>query len=195
VPDPRDPEFVEAAGDVFAQVVELCEGRTLGLFTSYRSLNAVHERLAGSRFRVLRQGDLPRAELARQFKQDISSVLLGTDSFWTGIDVPGEALTAVVIDKLPFPPPDDPVADAIRERDPRAFDSYFLPKAIIAFRQGVGRLIRTQTDIGVVVVLDTRLADKAYGRKFVRSLPPMLSSRHVENIPRFLSEAADACTG
>jgi len=192
LPDPRDPGFIDAAGEVFVQVVEHCEGRTLGLFTSYRNLNAIHQRLDGCRHRVLRQGELPRTELARLFKQDVGSVLLGTDSFWTGIDVPGEALTAVVIDKLPFPPPDDPVIEAICERDPQAFNNYLVPKAIIALRQGVGRLIRTRSDIGVVVILDTRIASKAYGRKFIRSLPPMLSSRHVENIPRFLSEAADA---
>src|SRR5690606_22511813 len=117
-------------------VVDACDGRTLGLFTSYRNLNAVYERLDGREHRVLRQGDLPRAELTRLFKEDVGSILLGTESFWTGIDVAGEALTGLVIDKLPFPPPDDPVIDAICERDPRAFDNYLVPLAIIALRQG-----------------------------------------------------------
>ncbi len=192
MPDPREPGFIDSAVDIFRQVLEACDGRTLGLFTSYRNLNAVYDRVVGGKHRVLRQGDLPRAELTRLFKEDVGSVLLGTESFWTGIDVPGEALTGLVIDKLPFPHPDDPVIDAICERDPRAFDNYLVPLAIIALRQGVGRLIRCKTDVGVVVILDKRLAEKGYGRKFLKSLPPMLSTRRLENIARFLEEAAYA---
>lgn len=192
LPDPRDAEFVDEAARVFQQVVDACDGRTLGLFTSYRNLNAVYERIDGGEHRVLRQGDLPRAELTRLFKEDVGSILLGTESFWTGIDVAGEALTGLVIDKLPFPPPDDPVIDAICERDPRAFDNYLVPLAIIALRQGVGRLIRCKTDFGVAVILDKRIAEKGYGRKFLKSLPPMLTTRRVENITRFLEEAAYA---
>jgi len=192
MPDPREPEFVDAAADVFREVLRACDGRTLGLFTSYRNLNSVYDRLAGTRHRLLRQGDLPRAELTRIFKEDVGSVLLGTESFWTGIDVAGEALTGLVIDKLPFPHPDDPVIDAICERDPRAFDNYLVPMAIIALRQGIGRLIRCKTDIGVAVILDRRIAEKGYGRKFLKSLPPMLTTRRTENISRFLEEAAYA---
>lgn len=192
LPDPRDAGFVDAAVAVFRQVLDACDGRTLGLFTSYRNLNAVHERLAGGRYRILRQGDLPRAELTRLFKEDVASVLLGTESFWTGIDVAGEALTGLVIDKLPFPSPEDPVIDAICEKDARAFDNHLVPRAIIALRQGVGRLIRSKTDVGVAIILDRRLAEKGYGKKFLRSLPPMLSTRRLENIPRFLKEAAVA---
>ena len=194
LPDPREPEFVEAAARVFQQVVDACDGRTLGLFTSYRNLNAVYERIDGGGHRVLRQGELPRAELTRIFKEDTGSILLGTESFWTGIDVAGEALTGLVIDKLPFPPPDDPVTDAICERDPRAFDNYLVPRAIIALRQGIGRLIRCKTDVGVAVILDKRIAEKSYGRRFLKSLPPMLCTRRVENISRFLEEAAHART-
>jgi len=192
LPDPREPSFVGAAAEVFRRVIDTCEGRTLGLFTSYRNLNAVYDRVAGNGHRVLRQGELPRAELARIFKDDVSSVLLGTDSFWTGIDVPGEALTGLVIDKLPFPHPEDPVVDAICERDPRAFQNYLVPRAIITLRQGVGRLIRSQKDIGVVVLLDRRIADKSYGRQFLKSLPPMLTTRRLENVGTFLKEAGDA---
>lgn len=195
LPDPRDATFVGAAAEVFGQVIDACDGRTLGLFTSYRNLNAVYDRVAGNGHRVLRQGDLPRSELTRIFKEDIASVLLGTDSFWTGIDVPGEALTAVVIDKLPFPHPEDPVVDAICERDPRAFQNYLVPKTIITLRQGVGRLIRSQKDVGVVVLLDRRIAEKNYGQKFLRSLPPMLTTRRVENIARFLAEVDHARAG
>jgi ATP-dependent DNA helicase DinG len=192
LPDPRDADFIDEASRIFQHVVDACDGRTLGLFTSYRNLNAVYERLDGREHRVLRQGELPRAELTRLFKEDVGSILLGTDSFWTGIDVAGEALTGLVIDKLPFPPPDDPVIDAICERDPRAFDNYLVPLAIIALRQGVGRLIRCKTDVGVAVILDKRIAEKGYGKKFLKSLPPMLTTRRVENITRFLEEAAYA---
>jgi ATP-dependent DNA helicase DinG len=195
LPDPREPDFIDAAADVFQRVVDACDGRTLGLFTSYRNLNAVCERIDGNGHRVLRQGELPRAELTRLFKEDIGSILLGTESFWTGIDVVGEALTGLVIDKLPFPTPDDPVIDAICERDPRAFDNYLVPLAIIALRQGIGRLIRCKTDVGVAVILDKRIAEKGYGRKFLKSLPPMLTTRRVENISRFLEEASDARAG
>ena len=141
---------------------------------------------------MLRQGELPRTELTRIFKEDVRSVLLGTDSFWTGIDVPGEALTGLVIDKLPFPHPEDPVVSAICERDPRAFNNYLVPRAIITLRQGVGRLIRSRQDFGVIVLLDRRVAEKRYGRRFLASLPQMFSTRRLENIPRFLEEAADA---
>jgi ATP-dependent DNA helicase DinG len=192
LPDPRDADFIDEAARIFQHVVDACDGRTLGLFTSYRNLNAVYERLDGREHRVLRQGELPRAELTRLFKEDVGSILLGTESFWTGIDVAGEALTGLVIDKLPFPPPDDPVIDAICERDPRAFDNYLVPLAIIALRQGVGRLIRCKTDVGVAVILDKRIAEKGYGKKFLKSLPPMLTTRRVENITRFLEEAAYA---
>lgn len=195
LPEPRDAEFADAAADFVGRVMDLCDGRTLGLFTSYRVLNAVYDRVSGNGHRVLRQGDLPRTELARIFKEDVRSVLLGTESFWTGIDVPGEALTGLVIDKLPFPHPEDPVVSAICERDPQAFNNYLVPKAIITLRQGVGRLIRSQQDIGVVVLLDRRIAEKRYGRRFLRSLPPMLTTRRIENISRFLEEATHARTG
>lgn len=195
LPDPRKPEFAVAMADAVAAVVAACEGRTLALFTSYRNLNIVYERLAAGPHRVFKQGDLPRTELTRLFKEDVSSVLLGTESFWTGIDVPGPALTGLVIDKLPFPNLDDPVVDAICARDPNAFEHYLIPRAIILLRQGVGRLIRSQQDVGVVVILDRRLAEKPYGRRFVRSLPPMLSTRKLANVSRFLAEAAATRSG
>jgi ATP-dependent DNA helicase DinG len=193
LPEPRDFGFPDAAADFVGQVMDLCDGRALGLFTSYRVLNAVYDQVQGNGHRVLRQGEMPRTELSRIFKEDVRSVLLGTDSFWTGIDVPGEALTGLVIDKLPFPHPDDPVVSAICERDPRAFNNYLVPKAIITLRQGVGRLIRSRQDFGVIVLLDRRIAEKRYGNRFLSSLPRMLTTRRIENIPRFLEEAAHAC--
>ncbi len=191
LPDPREPGFADAVGDVLGQVIALCQGRTLGLFTSYRNLNAAAERIAGCGYRVLRQGDLPRSELARIFRDDVHSVLLGTDSFWTGVDVPGEALTAVVVDKLPFPNPTDPLIDAISARDPDAFYNFLVPQAILKLRQGVGRLIRSRTDVGVVVLLDRRLLEKRYGAEFLRSLPRMAGTRDLAAIGPFLAAARD----
>ncbi|MEO1336516.1 MAG: helicase C-terminal domain-containing protein, partial [Myxococcota bacterium] len=192
LPDPRAAQFAGAVADRVGQVVELCNGRTLGLFTSYRVLNAVYDRIRAQPFQIMKQGDLPRTELSRRFKSDVHSVLLGTDSFWTGIDVPGESLTGLVIDKLPFPHPEDPVINAICERDPNAFFNVLVPRAIIAFRQGVGRLIRSRKDFGVVVVLDRRILEKGYGKRFLNSLPSMYGSRRIDDIPKFLQKAAEA---
>ena len=168
---PTAQEFPAAVAETVKDVIELAGGRTLALFTSYRNLNQTHEHLAGIGYRVLRQGEMPRTKLIETFRRDISSVLLGTESFWAGVDVPGEALSCVIIDRLPFASPDDPVLDAIRERDSQWFRNYSLPRAIIAFRQGFGRLIRSTRDRGVVIVLDSRLATKPYGRMFLRSIP------------------------
>ena len=145
-------------------------------------------KMPGNGHRVLRQGDMPSTALVAVFRKDIRSVLLGTESFWAGVDVPGEALSCVVIDRLPLPSPDDPVLDAISERDRNWFQTYSLPRAIIAFKQGFGRLIRTQTDRGVVVVLDQRLVNKPYGRLFVASLPPVLKSRRIHAVQQFIQE-------
>ncbi len=132
---------------------------------------------------------MPRTALIEEFRRDVGSVLLGTESFWAGVDVPGESLSCVVIDRLPFPTPDDPVLDAITERDRRWFTNYSVPRAVIAFKQGFGRLIRTVTDRGVVVVLDRRLVTKPYGRLFTDSLPNVLKSRRLDSIRSFLEAA------
>ena len=186
MPEPNSPEYEEKSVSVFRQVIVACNGRTLGLFTSYKRLHAMYSRICTSKYRVMKQGDMPRADLTRTFKADISSVLLGTNSFWTGIDVPGEALTALVIDKLPFPHPDDPIIAAISEKDPYAFFNYLTPLAIMTFRQGIGRLIRSKTDIGVIVVLDARLLTKKYGKQFIDSIPTMRTTRNVSDVQTFL---------
>ena len=186
MPEPHSSEYEDKSVAVFRQVIAACNGRTLGLFTSYKSLNALYARICTSKYRVMKQGDMPRADLTRAFKEDISSVLLGTNSFWTGIDVPGEALTALVIDKLPFPHPEDPIIAAISEKDPYAFFNYLTPLAIMTFRQGVGRLIRSKTDIGVIVVLDARLLTKKYGKQFIDSIPAMRMTRNVSDVQSFM---------
>ena len=188
MPAPNDPAYPAAVAAAIGEILELAEGRTLGLFTSYRNLNATYDRVHGNGHRVLRQGDMPRTALVEEFRNDVHSVLLGTESFWAGVDVPGETLSCVIIDRLPFPSPEDPVLDAISERDRQWFRSYSLPRAVIAFKQGFGRLIRSGSDRGVVVVLDCRLVTKPYGRMFTASLPDVPKSRRVENIRRFLGE-------
>jgi ATP-dependent DNA helicase DinG len=189
MPEPNDPSFPASVASTFAEIIDMARGRTLGLFTSYRNLNATFQRVAGNGHRVLKQGDMPRTALIEEFRRDVGSVLLGTESFWAGVDVPGESLSCVVIDRLSFPTPDDPVLDAITQRDSRWFKNYSVPRAVIAFKQGFGRLIRTVTDRGVVVVLDRRLVTKPYGRLFTESLPNVLKSRRLDSIRRFLEAA------
>lgn len=187
LPLPDAPGFVEAVATAVRQVVTSCEGRTLCLFTSNKNLNGVFDAIKGRvPYTVLKQGQMPRNELTRIFKEDVSSVLLGTNSFWTGIDVPGEALTGLVIDKLPFPNRSDPVVDAICERDRNSFQNYFTPRAVIMLRQGVGRLIRSQKDLGVVIILDKRIVEKGYGYAFFSSLPSMVRSQNLGSIDTFL---------
>lgn len=173
LPEPNDRAFAAAVGETLVHTVREMQGRTLALFTSYRVLDEAHRRLLSERlpYTVLRQGQAPRSTLIKQFKQDPSSVLLGTDSFWTGIDVPGDALLAVLIDRIPFDHFEDPVLDAIKERDGEWFKAYYMPKAVIKFKQGFGRLIRSMDDHGVVVCCDKRITSKPYGRVFKHSAP------------------------
>lgn len=173
LPDPQDRAFAASVGATVVEVVQRARGRTLGLFTSYRVLEQAHRALldAGLPYRVLRQGEAPRSALVKMFKEDPESVLLGTESFWTGVDVPGDSLLAVVIDRLPFDHFEDPVLDAIKVRDPNWFSTYYLPKAVIRFKQGYGRLVRSVGDRGVVVCTDRRVTSKGYGRSFSNSTP------------------------
>lgn len=194
LPEPNDPSFVETSTRYLLDTIRACGGRTLALFTSYRALNAVYERIvaelarwpAATRPRVLRQGDAPPSVLAETFKADVRSVLLGTSSFWTGIDVPGEALTGLVIERLPFGSPDDPVTIRLGESDRNSFGTFTVPKAILQMRQGIGRLIRSQADSGAVVLLDRRVTTKSYGARFLRSLPPMRRASSPAAISPFL---------
>jgi ATP-dependent DNA helicase DinG len=186
MPLPTDATFPAAVADTVAEVIDLARGRTLGLFTSYRNLHLTRDRLAGSGHRVLVQGALPRTTLIDEFRRDVHSVLLGTESFWGGVDVPGESLSCVVIDRLPFLTPDDPLLDAISERDERCFSTQSLPRAVIAFKQAFGRLIRAATDRGVVVVLDRRILTRRYGEAFLQSLPRVRRTEHLADVARFL---------
>lgn len=188
-PDPRDREFSEAVGDLLCRTIEEARGRTLGLFTSYKGLKVAAEaarRRHGRTYEILVQGTAPRGQLVQRFRESVSSVLLGTESFWTGVDVQGEALSALFIDKLPFPSPEDPTLDALDERESDAWRKYALPRALIAFRQGIGRLLRTVTDRGVVVVCDPRIVDKGYGKLFLRACGGVHVMRDLSDVNTFL---------
>jgi len=189
MPAATDKGFPDAVAEAVEKIVILADGRTLGLFTSYKNLETAWAKVVClGKYKILRQGDKPRTTLVEEFRNDVHSVLLGTESFWTGVDVPGESLSCVVIDRLPFQTPDDPVLNAISERDKDWFMSYSVPKAVIAFKQGFGRLIRKSGDRGVVVLLDRRIVTKPYGRKFLSSIPCVLKSKLLESIRKFLGE-------
>ena len=180
MPDPRDAGYSAALAEWVARFVEDTEGRAFVLFTSYRSMQQLALEMesffARQKMNLLVQGKgAPRSQLLEQFKTTPRSVLFGTDSFWMGVDVPGEALSNVIITRLPFAVPDHPLTEAklelIQARGGDAFTEYSLPEAILKFRQGVGRLIRTKSDSGIIVILDNRVVTKTYGRAFLKALP------------------------
>ncbi len=179
MPDPRQPGFGSSLEDAVGRVVEASEGRCFVLFTSYRLLQRVHRALSArlKGYRLLAQGSMERGRLLETFRTSPRAVLLGTDSFWEGVDVPGDALSCVVLTRLPFRVPTEPVyrarAELIEARGGDAFQQYSLPQAVIRFRQGFGRLIRSRADRGAVVVLDPRLITRRYGQVFLGSLPPV----------------------
>ncbi len=177
MPDPRDSGFALAAGRQVIDILRRTRGRAFVLFTSYATLRAV-QAIAEMAidYPILVQGAAPRSQLLRQFRETPHSVLFATSSFWQGVDVVGEALSCVIVDKLPFASPGDPITaariDAIRARGGDPFGEYQVPLAILALQQGLGRLIRHRQDRGVLAVLDPRLTTKGYGRRFLASLPP-----------------------
>jgi ATP-dependent DNA helicase DinG len=192
MPQPRSPEFADAvAGQVLA-ILQRTEGRAFVLFTSYAMMHAVHETVMGAvSYPLLVQGTAPRSVLLKQFRETPHAVLLATSAFWQGVDVVGEQLSCVVIDKLPFASPGDPITaariEAINAEGGDAFNDYQVPLAILTLLQGLGRLIRHRTDRGVLAVLDPRLRTMGYGRRFLESFPPAPVTQDVAEIARFFS--------
>jgi ATP-dependent DNA helicase DinG len=193
MPAPEHPEFCRSVAEEMERIVEVTRGRAFLLFTSWRNLTRVHDLLADRLpYPVLLQGEQPRSALLQEFKERKNAVLFATQSFWEGVDVVGPALSAVVIDKLPFAAPTEPVVEARIERikklggDP--FQSYQVPAAVIALKQGLGRLIRTREDFGVLSVLDPRLRTRHYGKIFLDSLPEMPQTASLEEVRQFFAE-------
>ncbi len=193
LPRPNHPDFVPDICERILTLLEMSRGRALVLFTSYRNLSGAQKLLTGRvPYTVLCQGERPRSALLEQFRQETSSVLLATASFWEGVDVVGESLSLVVMDKLPFAVPDDPLTSARMERlkemgqDP--FNKYQLPQAALSLKQGFGRLIRHRGDRGVVAVLDCRLVQSRYGRFLLDSLPPCPRTTDLDRVADFFDQ-------
>jgi ATP-dependent DNA helicase DinG len=201
LPDPASAEHGDAVIEAAAALAELAGGGAFLLFTSHRALAQAAARLrqrwssgATARMHLLVQGEAPREQLLREFREHGDAVLLGTASFWEGVDVPGRALRLVVIDRLPFASPEDPVLRArsrhLREQGGNPFNDFQLPEAALALKQGVGRLIRSEADHGVVAILDPRLTGKGYGRQLLAALPPMRRTRELLEVRHMLAMGA-----
>jgi ATP-dependent DNA helicase DinG len=181
LPEPNDPNYIDSIAQHILEILLITQGKAFILFTSFYVLNQVHSKiqneLSQSGITSLKQGELPRHQLLERFRHDVHSVLFGTESFWEGVDIAGESLECVIIPKLPFRVPTEPILEARVEKieadGGNSFMEYALPLAAIKLRQGTGRLIRKKTDKGVVIILDTRIHSKFYGKTFIHTLPPM----------------------
>jgi ATP-dependent DNA helicase DinG len=194
MPDPRDPEFPEAAARCIQRVLEITRGRAFCLFTSYAQMHVVYERLLPVLdFPILLHGTAPRKALLEQFRSTPNAVLFGTSSFWQGVDVQGEALSCVIIDRLPFAVPSDPVIQArmkaIEEAGGKPFFDYQVPSAVLTLKQGFGRLIRSLEDRGVLVLLDPRVTRQRYGQTFLASLPPYRMTATIMDVEGFFEKS------
>ncbi|WP_322071303.1 ATP-dependent DNA helicase [Paraburkholderia bannensis] len=197
MPQPSSPQFTDAVFDAALPAIEASGGGVFMLCTTLRAVNKIADRLRdtiearGWKTPLLVQGDASRTELLERFRAYGNAILVGSQSFWEGVDVRGDALSLVVIDKLPFAPPDDPVLaarlDALTKKGLSPFAVHQLPQAVITLKQGAGRLIRAETDRGVLMICDTRLVDKPYGRRIWQSLPPFKRTREIEVVQAFFS--------
>jgi len=193
LPAPNHPDFVVKLVDAVIPVVQASQGRAFLLFTSYRLMHQVKEYFSGQGFRLLVQGEASKQSLINEFKTTPRALLFATMSFWEGVDIPGDALSCVVIDKLPFESPNDPVLQArmkaIESSGQNPFMTYSLPRAVINLRQGAGRLIRGQQDFGVLMLCDSRIRTARYGKIFINSLPPMSMTEHEYEAVNFFNAA------
>jgi len=197
MPDVRDAGFAGKAADEIVQLLELSQGRAFCLFTSYSQMNDLFERVRTRvDFPLMLQGTAPRSVLLERFKNTPNAVLFATASFWQGVDVPGEQLSCVIVDRLPFAVPSDPIVAArvraLQDEGRNPFSEFQVPEAVLALKQGFGRLIRAKTDRGVLALLDTRIQRMPYGKIFLESLPRYRRTNDLEDVSRFLSAASPA---
>ena len=193
LPDVRQPSFPASAAQEIASLLEISQGRAFCLFTSYAQMRDVFERVAARvSFPLLLQGSAPRSILLERFRSTPHAVLFATSSFWQGVDVPGAQLSCVIIDKLPFAVPSDPIVAArvraLQEDGRNAFAEYQIPEAVLALKQGFGRLIRTKTDRGILAILDNRIQRMPYGRIFIESLPEYQTTQDLAEVARFMED-------
>jgi len=193
---PRHPlaQFTALAAERIRQLLQITRGRAFVLFTSYAQMNDIYQRLLGElEFPMLRQGDAPKSALLEEFRLTPNAVLFATSSFWQGVDVQGEQLSCVIIDRLPFAVPSDPVVaarvKAIDADGGNAFFQYQVPAAVITLKQGFGRLIRSLHDRGLLVLLDNRILKKQYGRVFIESLPNYRKTTDIRVVEEFFGVA------
>ncbi len=196
LPDPRTPQFPGEAADLVRRLLEITRGRAFVLFTSYSQMNEIYDRLLGViDFPMLKQGDAPKSALLEEFRLTPHAVLFGTSSFWQGVDVQGEQLSCVIIDRLPFAVPSDPIVaarvKAIDAGGGNAFFEYQVPGAVITLKQGFGRLIRSLHDRGLLVLLDNRILKKQYGRVFVESLPNYTRTTDLRKVEEFFGSVSE----
>jgi ATP-dependent DNA helicase DinG len=192
LPEPRDPAFTKAASDEVIQLLKLSRGRAFVLFTSYQQMRLMHDRISlAIDYPTLLQGTGPRGALLEEFRATPNCVLFATSSFWQGVDVPGDQLSCVIIDRLPFAVPTDPIVDArvqkVRSEGGNPFYDYQVPQAAIALKQGFGRLIRSRSDRGVLVLLDNRVTKQRYGQVFFDSLPDYGFTTKIVDVEKFFN--------